>query len=113
MPHRTHRRPSLLPMCLLALAACGPSAGGAPPSASAPAVSLDDERGGRRFAAGAKALRSEFEPDDAATPGVPDGSGGAHGDGTLRFADGRPLLNDAGHDYRLKNLSGWDLRGAA
>jgi len=56
-------------------------------------------------------LELEFSPDDPATPGVADGSGGPNGDGTLNDADGAPMLNDAGHDYRLKNLFGWDLRG--
>jgi mono/diheme cytochrome c family protein len=52
-----------------------------------------------------------FRPDDKATVGVADGHGGPFGNGTLANASGVALLNDKGHDYRLKNLFGWDLRG--
>jgi mono/diheme cytochrome c family protein len=74
----------------------------------------DDERGGRLFDSWrSEANPRQFEPDAKGTAGVPDGKGGPRGDGTLLFADGRPLLNDEGHDYRFKNLFGWDLRGPA
>ena len=74
----------------------------------------DDARGGRLFDRWmSEAQGAPFQPDSHATPGVADGSGGPRGDGTLLFADGRVLLNDGAHDYRLKNLFGWDLRGRA
>jgi mono/diheme cytochrome c family protein len=53
-----------------------------------------------------------FDPDASDTPGAADGAGGPFGDGTLPGPDGRPMLNE-GHDYRLKNFFGWDLRGKA
>jgi hypothetical protein len=52
----------------------------------------------------------DFVPDAAATPEL-DGKGGPNGNGTLNDRLGQPMPN-AGHDYRLKNLFGWDLRGA-
>ncbi|MDQ3036750.1 MAG: hypothetical protein M3Y87_30435 [Myxococcota bacterium] len=76
------------------------------------AAAPDDAHGGRLFDSWASETASDaFAPDDSSTPGQADGRGGARGDGTLLFADGRALLNDDGHDYRLKNLFGWDLRG--
>ncbi|UJR85459.1 Hypothetical protein I5071_75390 [Sandaracinus amylolyticus] len=85
------------------------------PAPQMPALTaLDDARGGRLFDHWARELgRTDFVPDARATAGVPDGQGGPASDGTLRLADGRALLNDGGHDYRLKNLLGWDLRGRA
>lgn len=71
---------------------------------------VDDALGGRlydRFYDG-----EGFSPDRSSSPGNADGQGGPFGNGTLPGRDGQPLLNDAGHDYRLKNLFGWDLRGA-
>lgn len=50
-----------------------------------------------------------FIPDEEATPEI-DGSGGPNGNGTLNGANGLPVAND-GHDYRFKNLFGWDMRG--
>ncbi|MEM7151307.1 MAG: c-type cytochrome [Myxococcota bacterium] len=45
-------------------------------------------------------------------PGFAPGErGGPHGDGTLDDGNGQPMAHD-GHSYRLKNLFGWDLRGA-
>lgn len=82
----------------------------APPTSRAPSYTPDDGRGGRiydRFYD-----PQTFTPDSKKTPGVADGKGGPLGNGTLPLADGAPLLNDAGHDYRLKNFFGWDLRGA-
>jgi mono/diheme cytochrome c family protein len=52
-----------------------------------------------------------FIPDDEETPEI-DGSGGPNGNGTLNGPDGLPIGND-GHDYRFKNLFGWDMRGDA
>ncbi len=103
-------------------AACTPEAAVAPATPSAPApvlgpaptpLPVDDARGGRLYDqwrtehAPAKA----FVPDSAKTPEV-DGQGGPSGNGTLNNALGAPLPN-SGHDYRLKNLFGWDLRGKA
>lgn len=56
-------------------------------------------------------VKGSFKPDDAKTKGKADGSGGASNNGTLPSAAGAPMLNDTGHDYRLKNLFGWDLKG--
>lgn len=75
-----------------------------------PAYTADDGHGGRLFDRFFDS--ATFTPDSKKTPGVADGKGGPFGDGTLPLADGKPLLNDAGHDYRLKNFFGWDLRGA-
>jgi mono/diheme cytochrome c family protein len=86
----------------------------ATPSAHPPAAasSADDSRGGRLYDnwRAEKGLAEAFAPDGAKTP-EPDGKGGPNGNGTLNDGAGRPLLN-TGHDYRLKNLFGWDLRGA-
>jgi mono/diheme cytochrome c family protein len=78
------------------------------PAAAAP----DDARGGRLFDnwRAEKQLGDTFTADAAKTP-EPDGKGGPNGNGTLNDGAGRPLAN-SGHDYRLKNLFGWDLRGA-
>lgn len=96
----------------LSLAACG----GAAPAPSTPSAAArpDDAHGGRLFDSWVAESRNEsFVPDARATAGVADGRGGPRGDGTLLLGDGTPLLNDDGHDYRLKNLFGWDLRGSA
>lgn len=66
--------------------------------------------GGRLFDNWAKELQADFVPDNPETPEA-DGKGGPFGNGTLPGRDGTPILN-TGHDYRLKNLFGWDLRGA-
>jgi hypothetical protein len=98
----------------LVLAACGGSAGTttSTTTAATSAPAHDTARGGRLYDSWHSETRSDaFAPDDQSTPGEADGRGGARGDGTLLFADGRALLNDDGHDYRLKNLFGWDLRG--
>jgi hypothetical protein len=58
-----------------------------------------------------KQLGDAFLADSAKTP-QSDGKGGPNGNGTLNDVGGKPLAN-TGHDYRLKNLFGWDLRGAA
>ncbi len=67
--------------------------------------------GGRLFDMWYDEIDRVFVPDDPETP-VVDGRGGPNGDGTLNGADGRPFAN-TGHDYRLKNLFGWDMRGVA
>jgi hypothetical protein len=85
------------------------------PAAAHPApvaASADDARGGRLYDnwRAEKGLGDAFAPDNAKTP-EPDGKGGPNGNGTLNDGAGRAVLN-TGHDYRLKNLFGWDLRGA-
>ena len=72
----------------------------------------DLHRGGRLYDSwyGDLSFTGSFTPDDPETPEA-DGIGGPNGDGTLNSGDGTPMLN-TGHDYRLKNLFGWDLRGA-
>lgn len=71
----------------------------------------DDARGGRLYDnwRAEKELADSFVPDSAKTPEL-DGKGGPNGNGTLSSGSGQPLAN-TGHDYRLKNLFGWDLRG--
>lgn len=102
---------TLLPL-VVACTRAGSSAGTTPPPTAD--VALDDARGGRIYDRWTSALEDgTFAPDSEQTVGVADGHGGPSGDGTLRFADGRVFLNDVGHDYRLKNLFGWDLRGAS
>lgn len=121
------------------LLGCGPSGAGAPPVAPAiPAAEVaspgsagpnaaesnapappapvrvpDDARGGRLFDNWRveKELTASFVPDSSKTPEL-DGKGGPNGDGTLRSGSGASLPN-TGHDYRLKNLFGWDLRGSS
>lgn len=72
----------------------------------------DDARGGRLFDnfRAEKKLGETFEADSSKTPEV-DGKGGPNNNGTLNDGAGNVLPN-TGHDYRLKNLFGWDLRGA-
>lgn len=48
----------------------------------------------------------------AEVPFEPGAEGGPAGDGTLHNAAG-DIVPPEGHDYRLKNLFGWDLRGRA
>jgi mono/diheme cytochrome c family protein len=73
----------------------------------------DDERGGRLYDnwRAEKALEKSFVPDSAKTAEL-DGKGGPFGNGTLGDGSGKPMPN-TGHDYRLKNFFGWDLRGTA
>lgn len=66
--------------------------------------------GGRLFDRWYDEIDADFVPDDSKTPEV-DGRGGPNGNGTVNGADGRPIAN-TGHDYRLKNLFGWDMRVA-
>lgn len=72
----------------------------------------DDARGGRLFDnwRAEKGMQGSFVPDVSKTRAL-DGKGGPHGNGTLDNGNGKPIPN-SGHDYRLKNLLGWDLRGA-
>jgi len=67
--------------------------------------------GGRLFDMWYDEIDGEFVPDDAETPEI-DGRGGPNRNGTLNGVDGKPIAN-TGHDYRLKNLFGWDMRGDA
>lgn len=71
----------------------------------------DDARGGRLFDnfRVEKGIEEQFEPDSSKTPEL-DGKGGPNSNGTLNDGAGKALPN-IGHDYRLKNLFGWDLRG--
>ncbi len=72
----------------------------------------DDARGGRLYDNWRveKGLAGSFVPDASGTPAL-DGKGGPNDNGTLDDGNGTPLPN-TGHDYRLKNLFGWDLRGS-
>ena len=72
----------------------------------------NDARGGRLYDNWRleKKLGSSFLVDVVDTPAL-DGQGGPNGNGTLNNGAGQPLPN-SGHDYRLKNFLGWDLRGA-
>ena len=86
-----------------------------PPATAAPAFAPtgpDDARGARLYDnwRAEKELGTALTPDSAKTPEL-DGAGGPDQNGTLRNAAGQPMPN-TGHDYRLKNLFGWDLRGA-
>lgn len=105
----------LCPFFLL-LSACTVAGGKDSDSAtdsSLPAAD-DDARGGRLYDKwyGESTWVGEFTPDSKSTAGLADGVGGPFNDGTLPDAAGTAVLNDSGHDYRLKNLFGWDLRGA-
>ena len=75
-------------------------------------VPADDARGGRLYDnwRAEKGVAESFAPDSSKTAEI-DGKGGPNGNGTLNDGAGR-LLANTGHDYRLKNLFGWDLRGA-
>lgn len=95
---------------LVSLAAgCG---GGLSAAGSPSGSGADIARGGRLYDnwVSEKKLKDSFKPDSSKTPEL-DGSGGPNGNGTLSDGAGKPLPN-TGHDYRLKNLFGWDLRGA-
>jgi len=73
----------------------------------------DSGHGGRLFDQfyAEQGVKGGFKPDDAKTKGKADGTGGPSNNGTLPSTGGAPMLNDAGHDYRLKSLFGWDLKG--
>jgi mono/diheme cytochrome c family protein len=112
-------------------AACNPAETAAPPATpaaparsaevahravlvtpAAPPSGPDDARGGRLYDdwRAEKGLTERFVPDRSTTRAL-DGSGGPNANGTLDNGNGKPIPN-TGHDYRLKNLFGWDLRGA-
>lgn len=99
---------------MLALAVSGTGCSSPATKTAAPTTrpaQPDDARGGRLYDNWRAEKRVEaFVPDSAKTPAL-DGKGGPNGNGTLDDARGEPLAN-TGHDYRLKNLFGWDLRGA-
>lgn len=83
--------------------ACQPDGGTVAPQPAATVALPDPEgKGGRLF--------DRFYR-EAAAPFAPGESGGPNGDGTLVNGAGMPISPD-GHDYRLKNFFGWDLRGA-
>ena len=86
---------------------------GAAPLVQAP--SSDTAEGGRLFDKfyGKEKPFAVFTPDSGKVKGSPDGKGGVDGNGLLKLLNGTPLDNVARHDYRLKNLFGWDLKGAA
>lgn len=116
-----------LPALLACAAACGPatpaqvpaqpSADPTPapaPTQPAPATpAIDTALGGRLFDRfyGKEPPFSAFVPDSSKTRGALDGQGGPSGNGTLKLGSGEAMSNDAGHDYRLKNFFGWDLKG--
>ncbi|WP_437483761.1 hypothetical protein WME75_43420 [Sorangium sp. So ce1014] len=116
-----------LPALLACVAACGPAApanepaqpSAAPTPAPAPALpapatpAVDTALGGRLFDKfyGKKPPFSAFVPDSSKTKGALDGQGGPSANGTLKLGSGEAMNNDAGHDYRLKNFFGWDLKG--
>jgi len=96
--------------------AAAPAAVSAPAMPTAPTTSAapttpDRARGGRLYDSWRteRRLSSRYEYDRAGTV-EPDGKGGPNGNGTLNDGLGRAMLNP-GHDYRLKNFFGWDLRG--
>ncbi|MET0409674.1 MAG: hypothetical protein ABW217_00190, partial [Polyangiaceae bacterium] len=108
----THCAPSNPSSAPPATPAPGEPVEAAAPHAQVAANAADDARGGRLYDnwRGEKGLGHVFTYDDAKTPAL-DGKGGPNGNGTLNDGSGRALPN-TGHDYRLKNLFGWDLRGA-
>lgn len=131
---RPHAYPRSLALSLsVALAACGgaespvaapppsapaPSGEAAPSGQAAPLLQVptsDTAEGGRLFDRfyGKEKPFAAFTPDSGKTPGDPDGKGGVDGDGVLKMENGDVLENASGHDYRLKNLFGWDLKGKA
>lgn len=104
------RRATGLILIIGALCGCEPVAG--PDVEPGQAAQFEDLAfGGRLFDMWYDEIDAEFVPDDAETPEI-DGRGGPNGNGTLNGADGEPIPN-TGHDYRLKNLFGWDMRGDA
>ena len=73
-------------------------------------ASADPLRGGRLYDRFYRESRDvDFAPADPDAPG--EGRGGPDGDGSLRDGWGARIDNALGHDYRLKNFYGWDLRG--
>ena len=105
-------RALLLPGCvaLSLIAACDP-ADVTSKTAQDPPSHAELMAGGRLFDMWYDESDAEFVPDDEDTPEI-DGKGGPNGNGTLNGADGLPIAN-TGHDYRFKNLFGWDMLGDA
>jgi len=97
-------------VCTLGMLACSsaPSSSPTPPSPDAagrksPTSSApDDARGGRLYDKWSSETATDLDPGKA---------GGARGDGTLLNTAG-DVVDPSGHGYRLKNLFGWDMRGA-
>jgi mono/diheme cytochrome c family protein len=104
MPHVVSEGPGTLLEPIASLGPIGPR----PAQRSGP----DDARGGRLYDdwRAEKRLTQSFVPDVSSSPEL-DGHGGPNSNGTLNDGHGHPLPN-TGHEYRLKNLFGWDLRGA-
>ena len=78
----------------------------------APAAKVDAALGGQLFDKWFKVrgYKGDFLPDSKKTDEA-DGQGGPNQNGTLNDEAGAVVAN-SGHDYRLKNFFGWDLRGA-
>ena len=103
-------RPGILFLLALLLGACAPAADPVSPPNTHP----DFEylaAGGRLFDMWYDETGNGFVPDNPETTEY-EGRGGPNGDGTLNDGDGEAIVN-TGHAYRLKNLFGWDMRGAA
>ena len=107
-------------LCLSLSMACEPASERKPPvrpddtadaSASASVTEIDTALGGQIYDKWFKVegYTGGFSPDAKTTEAI-DGVAGPNDDGTLNNRDGQPVAN-TGHDYRLKNLFGWDLRG--
>jgi mono/diheme cytochrome c family protein len=104
-----------IPSCTKHPARVIPTYPALPLSSAAAAKPYDNDDplrlGGRLFDNPWRELRLDFVPDDPKTEAI-DGKGGPIGNGSLPDDQGKPLRNE-GHDYRLKNLLGLDLHGAA
>ena len=77
-------------------------------STKAPDTALGGQLYDKWFSVGS--YNGGFEPDASKTEAL-DGAQGPNDNGTLNDGTGKALANP-GHDYRIKNLFGWDLRGA-
>lgn len=103
-------RATLLTVALLGFVASG--CAGTPRQSAPEAAALPLDFGGRvvdKFYA--VEGHKPFVPDRKTTAGTADGLGGKHNDGAACDCDGKTILNDDGHDYRIKNYFGWDLKG--
>lgn len=82
------------------------------PSSEAPRAKVDTALGGQIFDKWFKVrgYTGGFLPDAAKSEAL-DGEAGPNQNGTLNDQAGAAMAN-TGHDYRLKNFFGWDLRGA-
>jgi mono/diheme cytochrome c family protein len=83
-----------------------------PAEAEAVGSKVDTALGGQLFDKWfkVKGYTGGFLPDSKKTDEL-DGEAGPNQNGTLNDEAGAAMAN-AGHDYRLKNFFGWDLRGA-